>query len=194
MSIVRWWLVALLMTKVARADDSVIPSVADKRWAVVTGMGVAGLRARTKDAEIPLAAATELGFRFRVLPILELALELGGDVSTDVGFVSIFYDVRYRFQAERPWDPFVLGGVGLAGWFEGRDAFLVHVGGGIERRFRRVGVMAGLELARVGGDSGVVVRDPASELAHFGGWAGAVRASIAYYWGGPDRTRRRFVP
>jgi hypothetical protein len=187
----RWWMVLVALTTMARADD--FPSVMDKPWSASTGYGPGFVRARSENPKVLPTLAVDLAIRRRLRPDLEVSLGLGGQFAK-YGFGGIFADLRYRISAERPWNPFLFGGLG-AGGGAGSDGpgLLLRAGVGIERRLEKWAFAADFAISRSSGDDMVIVRSDGTEIGHFGAFGVGLSLSATYYWG-RTRTRRRFVP
>jgi hypothetical protein len=177
----------LLATHAFADDDHAIPSVTHRPWSASTSYGVGAVRARSDEANVLAAATFELGIRRRLLPNLEVSLALSGLFARGYGIGGLYADVRYRLLAERPWDPFVFGGVGF-----GSHVPVLHAGIGVERRFVSWGFACDVQIAHGTGDDTVTVRGKGSELEHFGALGAGLSISATYYWGRPKK--RRFVP
>ena len=153
-------------------QQAAAPSVMDDRWAVALGLATEGLKPRTPGAQNVQFAGLELGGRFRYRPAIEFALSLVLLGSKgDIGSGGLWADFRYRFYAERPWNPFALVGLGVqsaAGKNDGDTATkgrgALRLGGGIERRFGSFAAFAELKLVSIAHNPDVV--EPATGISN----------------------------
>jgi hypothetical protein len=148
------------------------PSVMDRRWAVSAGIGWESLTAKTEDGAKITFAMVDLAARFRIKPAFEIDLGLvagGGKKDGDVTTSGLFVDGRYRFQAERAWNVFLEGGLGLVsvapkvgvgGQKAARPA--LRIGVGVERRFTSFALFGQVRVVGVGENASLAV--PPSEL------------------------------
>lgn len=186
----------LLFATGAQADDELpnaVPTVMYKRWAAAVSYGASSVQARTDGAARSTLAYFELALRFRLIPELELGTSIGGSFSRSLGVATIEGDARYRLFAERPWNPFVFGSLGIATWSPNDSSHLVmRVGTGLERRFQQWAFSVGFELSRVSEDASA----PETRMEErYGVWAGSLTMAALYYWGSgnshtPPRPRR----
>ena len=185
----------LLVAASARADDdempNAVPTVMYKRWAAAISYGASTLEARTDGSERHILAFFEMALRYRVIAELELGASFGGSLSWSFGVVTFQADARYRLYAERPWNPFVFGSVGIAKW-DARDSahLMLRAGTGLERRFEQWAFSLGIELCRVSEDSSA----PERYLErHYGAWNASLAMSAIYYWGSGGRPLNRLA-
>jgi hypothetical protein len=144
------------------------PSVIDRPWSVELNFGWIGLSIddETQDSASqegidPVTfGMAELAGRYRFTPNLELGLTLigGGAMKGDASMGGLYIDGRYRFLAERSWNPYAylsLGIVSVArdeGAMKDEDAGRgsLRAGIGLEKRFPRFGVHADLRFVAIG--------------------------------------------
>ena len=175
------WLALLLLPAIAHAD------VMEKRWSASMGYGAAVARARTDDTEVKPLIDLEIALRYRVTAPVQVGLALGGAVERYHGYAVVFGQVHYSLAAERAWNPYLSGGLGLG---SGGGLF-VRGGFGVERRFTSWGFTAEAHLSFVPSDPDLASQP--IDLERFGAWSGGLTIAAHYHWGG-SRKRRRFVP
>jgi hypothetical protein len=186
------WMVAiavLLFATRASAEDlmpNAVPTVMYKPWAASVTYGVSGERANSGDPEVLFFF--ELALRYRVVPQFEIGGSLGGSLSRTDGFATIELDLRYRFMAEMPWNPFMYAGIGIASFGAGNGPYpVVRAGAGVERRFKQWAFDARLEVTGVAADA-----DAPNDN---GVMAASLGMSALYYWGsGGPNLRHHGVP
>jgi hypothetical protein len=167
------WLVLLFLVGTAHADELSIPSVMDKRWSASTGYGPGIV---SDDDGETLAGTFELTLRFRIVPQLQINAGLSGVFVKDHAFGGLYADVHYRMLAERPWNPYVYGGLGYGGAFDDDSSgLLMRVGAGLERRLHSWAFAGDLNVA---------------SLADRSVKGGGLTISAIYYWGRAKRSRR----
>ena len=169
------------------------PSVMDDRWAVAFGLATEGLTPQHVDGASNVQfAGLELAARYRITAPIEVALSLfaagsAGDLST----ASVFADVRYRFFADRPWNVYLLGGLGVAsaGSKHGTDAQkkgrgAVRFGIGGERRFGRLAIYAELRVIGIASNPTAMHTDnsTADDLARYSLGGGALELGGTFYF------------
>jgi hypothetical protein len=178
---VRAVLIVLAMTGVAsaQAPGQVVPSaesVMARRWSVAMSLGGESLKAGTDGAKAVGFGMLELSGRFRLRPAIEFALDLAAGGNQGISTAGLYLEVRYRFMAERPWNPYALFDLGVASAADktgtdtekkGRGSF--RIGGGIERRIGNFGVEATLRLVGVAENRSVIaIQTRGQELARYG--------------------------
>lgn len=169
------------------------PSVMDDRWAVALGLATEGLTPQHVDGASNVQfAGLELAGRYRITPPIEIALSLfaagsAGDLST----TSVFADFRYRFFADRPWNVYLLAGLGVAsaGSKHGSDAQkkgrgAVRFGIGGERRFGRLAIYAELRVIGIGSNLTAMNTDnsTAAYLSRYSLGGGALELGGTFYF------------
>jgi hypothetical protein len=183
----------------ARADDidevefpNAVPTVMDKRWSVAMSYGPATLRDGDGDGQLiegyPYLFA-DMAVRYRVVASAELGVSLSGiamrEHGYNDGYVSANADVRFRFAAERAWNPFLLGSIGVATFGDDRAHMLVRAGAGLERRFRSWAFTADAQITRISGRDDEMSW-PTSRYDVSGALAAAFSLGAVYYWGTPQ--------
>jgi hypothetical protein len=162
----------------------------DRRWAVDLALGGTILKAKTDGAKGVFFAGLELAVRFRVRPAVELALAFDAAGNQGIGLVGFFAEGRYRFQAERPWNPFVLVSLGVeqvadktGSSVEKQGRGALRIGGGVERRFGAWAANATLRLVGIGENKSVTVDTTAGEkLSRYGTSGGELVFGGTFYW------------
>jgi hypothetical protein len=144
-------------------------------WAIDLALGGQSLTAKDPGAQAVGFGGLELAARFRIVPAMEVALAFDAAGNQGIGLAGFLAEFRYHFMAERPWTPFVLGGLGIVSVADktgtetekkGRGA--LRVGGGIERRFGAWGLEATLRLMGIGENKQVMdVTTRGQELARY---------------------------
>ena len=78
----------------------------DKRWAVGLSLGSATFVAKEVASPKVTFGVAELAVRYRFRPALEVDLALigGGAMKGELSLAGIYFDFRYRFIAEQPWN------------------------------------------------------------------------------------------
>jgi hypothetical protein len=192
--------VVLAFTSSARAEDEMpnaVPTVLYKPWALAMAYGSDFTRARADDMPLHKLFFFEFALRYRVLRPLEVGLSIGGRFKPAFGYATIYADLRYRLLAEAAWNPYVLGGVGIAKIeYGGPWHLIMHAGVGLERRFISWAFATDIQLERAAGDGKPMpyFLDDQGELEHFGLVSVSVTLAATYYWGSGGHSRHRFVP
>jgi len=185
----------LALATTAVADDELpnaVPTVMYKRWGFAMGYGPALLRARTDSASSYVLAGVDWSLRLRLRSDVEVAASLIAAVARYRGYASLSADLRYRLFAERPWNAYVLAGIGPANWFDEEGTVLhLRAGAGLERRFQSWAFSAELFAARVGNVESVQPRNVQTTFASHGVWNGSLLVAAIYYWGSGGRSLRR---
>ncbi len=166
------------------------PGVMDRRWAVDLALGGTILKAKTDGAKGVFFGGLELAARFRIRPAVEVALAFDAAGNQGIGLAGFFAEGRYRFNAERAWNPFVLVSLGVASVADktgsstekqGRGA--VRIGGGLERRFGAFAAQATLRLVAMGENKSVMVDTTAGEkLSRYSASGGELVIGGTFYW------------
>lgn len=144
------------------------PSVMDRPFSVELNFGWIGLSidddTQNDAGQMGLDPVTfgmaELAGRYRFMPNVEVGVTLvgGGAMKGDASMGGLYIDGRYRFLAERSWNPYAylsLGIVSVArdeGAMDDEDAGRgsLRLGAGLEKRFPRFGVHADLRFVAIG--------------------------------------------
>jgi hypothetical protein len=141
-------------------------SVMDNRWAVGLSVGQLTLAPKDSPDQKTDFGVGQLSLRFRATLHLELELALGGgreqlkdgtqgDLETKTAMVAL----RYRFSAERPWNWWLMGGLGGMQaaphgsddqTFKDSERPLGALGIGLERRWTNFALHAELAAVAVG--------------------------------------------
>ena len=178
----------------AQAPGQVAPSepssVMTRRWAIDVSLGGQWLTAKQAGAKAVGFGALEIAGRFRIRPTMEVALSFEGAGNQGIGGGGFFAEFRYHFLADRPWSPFVLGGLGIASVADktgtdtekkGRGA--LRIGGGIERRFGAWGLEATLRLVGIGENKQVMnVTTVGQQLARYSASGGELVIGGTFYF------------
>ena len=187
--------VLALLTSIAHAQapgqtQEAAPSVMDRRWSVDLALGGTILKAKTDGVKGVFFAGLELSARFRIRREVEVALAFDAAGNQGIGLVGFFAEGRYRFNAERPWNPFVLVGLGVESVADktgsstekqGRGA--VRIGGGVERRFGAWAANATFRLVAIGENKSVMTDTTAGEkLSRYGTTGGELVFGGTFYW------------
>jgi hypothetical protein len=192
---VRAVVLVLAMTTVAsaQAPGQVAPQsegVMARRWSVAASLGGESLTAKTDGAQAVGFGTLELAGRFRLRPSIEFGLDLnlGGNQGISTG--GFYLEFRYRFLAERPWNPYALFDLGVASAADktgtdtekkGRGSF--RIGGGIERRIGNFGIEATLRLTGIAENTKVLtVQTRGQQLARFGDSGAQLVIGGSYYF------------
>lgn len=164
------------------------------RWAIDLALGGWSLRPKGASEGTGFGALGLAG-RFRLRPAMELALGLalggGSRDGVDLSMGALYGEFRYRFRAERPWNVFVLGGLGVASVARksGSDAErkgrgMLRLGGGVERRFGSFALEATLAGIAVAEDPDVPATgapDLGDAFARYGVSGIALMLGATYY-------------
>jgi len=174
----------------APGETAPVASVMDRRWAVDLALGGTILKAKTDGAKGVFFAGIELAARFRIRPPVELALAFDAAGNQGIGLAGFFVEGRYRFNAERAWNPFVLVSLGVmqvsdktgsATEREGRGA--LRIGGGVERRFGAWAANATFRLVGIGENKSVMTDTTAGEkLSRYSTSGGELVFGGTFYW------------
>ncbi|MBV8760593.1 MAG: hypothetical protein JO257_25095 [Deltaproteobacteria bacterium] len=166
------------------------PGVIDRRWSVDLALGPTILKAKTDGAKGVLFLGLELAARFRIRREVEVALAFDAAGNQGIGLVGFFAEGRYRFNAERAWNPFVLVSLGVESVADktgsstekqGRGA--LRIGGGVERRFGAWATSATLRLVGIGENKSVMTDTTAGEkLSRYGTSGGELVIGGTFYW------------
>ena len=166
------------------------PGVMARRWSVALGLGPESLKAQTAGAQSVGFGVLEIAGRFRLRPAIELALDLNAGGNQGISTVGLYLEVRYRFMAERPWNPYALFDLGIASAADktgtdtekkGRGSF--RIGGGIERRIGSFGVEATLRLIGIAENRSVTaIQTRGQELARYGDSGAELVIGGSYYF------------
>jgi hypothetical protein len=138
--------------------------VMDRRWAIAFALGLESVTPHHDTAQNASLGVLQLSGRVRVRPDIELALTLGagGGENDTLTTGGLYFDFRYRFMAEQPWNVLALAGFGVAtvagknapdADHKGRGS--LRIGAGIERRFDTWALEADLKLFGIGENSSV---------------------------------------
>jgi hypothetical protein len=185
-------LIALSAVAHAQAPGEVppAPTVMDNRWAVNVSLGGESLTAKTDGAKPVGFGGLEVAGRFRIRPSIEIALAFAAAGNQGIGTAGFYAEFRYRFLAERPWNPFACGSLGVASVSDknasdpekkGRGS--LRLGGGIERRIGNFGIEATLRLIGIGENTAVMtVQTRGQELARYGVSGGELVVGGSYYF------------
>ncbi len=155
----------------AQPVEHSIATVMDHRWAVEFLVGGGTFTANEPETPFLGVALIELALRFRLRPDLEVGLigKGGGGITTKVSEAGIYADVRYRIQAERPWNGFVALGVGVETFYarpsndvEMEPRAALRFGVGIERRFRTWSLEGAIQVTAIDSNRDVPAVDPAT--------------------------------
>jgi hypothetical protein len=145
-------------------------SVMARRWAIGLNLGAFTATPNSANPGDPDADANfrtaELSIRYRATYHLELELLLNGgrqvlddDSDGDLAMGGGTLGLRYRFRVERPWNWWLMGGLGGtiierhdSSEAERDGAMRPHVavGVGLERRFRRFAIQAEFRMLGIG--------------------------------------------
>jgi len=142
-------------------------SVMANRWAVGINLGAFSVAPKdATDDQTTDFRTSELSIRYRVGLHLELELLLNGgrqvlkdNTDGQLAMGGGTFGLRYRFAAERPWNWWLMGGLGATvierkdSTREERDAATrphMALGIGLERRFRRFALQAELRALAIG--------------------------------------------
>jgi len=169
----------------------VAPAIAE-RWALGLSLASESLKPSSGDTAVGFGVI-EAALRYRVGWRLELAASLaaGGD-KTDVKLGALFFDARYRFVPDHPWNWYVLAGLGLAsvagqnasdGDKRARIGF--HGGAGVEWRPSRFALEAELRLIAIARNGDAIdAREPAPdfEMAHYQLGGASLSLGASYYF------------
>ena len=180
---------------VGTAGTPPVSNVMKRRWAVALGIGAASFKPSQPDGASTTGFATfELAGRFRIRPAIELALALGGGTSYDNNYTAsrIVLDFRYRFMAERPFNIYALGGIGV-GSVTGKDPTdkekkgrgALRIGGGGELRFDNLAVSAELRINAIGENKEVpdpIMTSTRYQLERFGTSGFELLLGATYYF------------
>jgi hypothetical protein len=185
-------LALIASSRIAFAGDEAplgIPSVMDHRWALSTAYGTSALNERDVS---PILFGFELSARARLRADIEIGLTLAGGLLRQNGWAAAFGDVRYHWFPERPWNAYLLVGVGAAGVFPTTNTGTggkpgARVGIGLERRFEMWSFAGELQGLAVYAATRAVSYDPMSETTTTLGASLLIDAT--YYFGSP-RSRR----
>jgi len=195
MSGVRAVLIVLAMTAVAsaQAPGQIAPQPAGvmaRRWSVAASLGAESLKAGDSGAQSVGFGVLELSGRFRLRPAIEFALDLNAGGNQGISTAGLYLEFRYRFMAERPWNPYALFDLGVASAADksgtdtekkGRGSF--RIGGGIERRIGNFGVEATLRLIGIAENTKVLaIQTRGQELARYGDSGAELIIGGAYYF------------
>jgi hypothetical protein len=194
MKTMRALLVLVALTTVAHAqapgEVQPAPSVMDNRWAVNASIGGQSLTAKTDGSKPVGFGGVDIAARFRIRPSIEVALAFAAAGNQGIGTVGFYAEFRYRFLAERPWNPFACGSLGVASVGDktgseterkGRGA--LRLGGGIERRIGNFGLEATLRLIGIGENTAVMtVQTAGQRLSRYGVSGGELVVGASYYF------------
>jgi hypothetical protein len=186
-------LVAFTAVAQAQAPGEVAPagpSVMARRWAVNVSLGAESLTAKIDGADPVGFGALEVAGRFRLRPAIELALAFSAAGNQGIGTAGFFLEGRYRFLAERPWNPFASVSLGVASVADktgndtekkGRGA--LRIGGGIERRIGNFAIEATLRLVGIGENKDVMTVVTAGQrLSRYGVSGGELVIGGSFYF------------
>jgi hypothetical protein len=193
---VRAVVLVLAMTGVAsaQAPGEVAPqptaTVMARRWSVAASIGGESLTAKMDGAPPVGFGMLELAGRFRLRPAIEFALDLGLGGNQGISTAGIYLSFRYRFLAERPWNPYALFDLGVTSAADktgtdtekkGRGSF--RIGGGIERRIGNFGIEATLRLSGIAENTKVLdVQTRGQQLARYGCSGAELVIGGSYYF------------
>jgi hypothetical protein len=166
------------------------PGVMDRRWAVDAALCGTILKAKTAGAKGVFFAGIELAARFRIRPAVEVALAFAAAGNQGIGLAGFFVEGRYRFQAERPWNPFVLVSLGVeqvsdktGSSVEKQGRGALRIGCGIERRFGAWAANATFRIVGIGENKSVMVDTTAGEkLSRYSASGGELVLGGTFYW------------
>jgi len=137
-------------------------------WSVELELGGLSLTPKTGGASASGFGMLELAVSYRFAPAMELSLALDGG-SGDSGNLTtggLYADFHYRFLAERAWNVFAMGGVGIASAAaKNADAASttsrgsLRLGGGGEYRFGLLALDAELRFVTIAANRQVVSTD-----------------------------------
>ena len=174
----------------APGQTAPVSSVMDRRWAVDFALGGTILKAKTDGAKGVFFAGIELAARFRIRPPVEVALAFDAAGNQGIGLAGFFVEGRYRFNAERAWNPFVLVSLGVmqvsdktgsATEREGRGA--IRIGGGVERRFGAWATSATFRFIGIAENKSVMTDTTAGEkLSRYSASGGELMFGGTFYW------------
>jgi len=177
----------------AQAPGQVAPQpegVMARRWSVAASLGAESLTAKTDGAKSVGFGVLELSGRFRLRPAIEFAFDLNAGGNQGISTAGLYLEFRYRFMAERPWNPYALFDLGIASAADktgtdtekkGRGSF--RIGGGIERRIGNFGVEATLRLIGIAKNtSATVLQTQGQQLAHYGDSGAELVIGGSYYF------------
>ena len=185
----------LAMTAVAsaQAPGQIAPQpegVMARRWSVAFSFGGESLTASDAGAKGVGFGVIELAGRYRIRPAIELALDLNAGGNQGISTAGLYAEFRYRFMAERPWNPYALFDLGIASAADktgtdtekkGRGSF--RIGGGIERRIGNFGVEATLRLIGIAENRGITsVQTRGQELARYGDSGAELSIGGSFYF------------
>ena len=172
------------------------PGVMADRWAIGLDIGSLGLKPQTTGAQNVDFGELELAARFRLRPELELGASFfGGGSKGDLSAAGFYADVRYRFLADRPFNVFATGSLGVAA-VAGKNATdtekagrgSLRLGAGLEYRFafglaleaqlRLVAVAENKKVPSLGGAPLTVQY----ELERYGLGGGSLVIGAVYYF------------
>jgi hypothetical protein len=132
-------------------------TVMSKRWAIGVDFGPESYKPDVDDSTQTEFGQFELAVRYRARKPIELGLALHLAGSKDIGAGGLYFDFRYRFMAERPFNVYALASLGVLGVGHenasddakrGRGS--IRLGGGIEYRWNWFALIAELRLLHVG--------------------------------------------
>jgi hypothetical protein len=136
----------------------VAKTVMSKRWAIGVDFGPESYAPDVDGAEATEFGQFELALRYRIRKPIELglALHLGG-ADPKIAEGGIYFDFRYRFLAEKPFNVYALASLGVlavahedATDDEKRGRGSLRLGGGVEYRWSWFALAAELRLIHVG--------------------------------------------
>ena len=177
----------------AQAPGQVAPAsegVMANRWSVAASLGGESLTAKVDGAKAVGFGTLELAARFRLRPSIEFALDFNGGGNQGISTAGVYLEFRYRFLAERPWNPYALFDLGIASAADkngtdtekkGRGS--LRIGGGIERRIGHFGIEATLRLTGIATNPEmIVVRTAGQQLAVYGDSGAQLLIGGSYYF------------
>jgi hypothetical protein len=187
----------------APAPPSTVPPVAAPapfdvmadRWSVNLQFGWHTFTVQHAEKPQTTFGSFALSGRYRIIPTIEIGVMLLGGGSDDkLSLGGFYFEGRYRFRADRPWNFY--GALGLGGTAvahkeandtEKKARGSLYVGAGVERRFRRFAFDLEVHIAGVGENKDLTEPVPmpitrAYELERYGLSGGGVIFGVLYYF------------